>query len=146
LEGFLFSASIIHPDLIQAYLETNFHVRSEKPFVIRIGELSAEINSLHQTKRVNSSCFITSCNPESKQFSQVENRTRLNALKSDKSLQDFELVEGLGQHPINSWEGEESFLVLGISLAKATEVGRKYDQNAIVWIGSDAIPQLILLR
>jgi hypothetical protein len=76
----------------------------------------------------------------------VENRTRLNELKSDKSLQDFELVEGLGQHPINSWEGEESFLVLGISLAKASEVGRKYDQNAIVWIDTDAIPQLILLR
>jgi hypothetical protein len=76
----------------------------------------------------------------------VENRTRLHELKSDKSLQDFELVEGLGQHPTNAWEGEESFLVLGISLAKASEVGRKYNQNAIVWIDTDAIPQLILLR
>ncbi len=142
----MFSASVIHPDLIQAYLETSFYIRSEKPFVLRIGELTAEINSLHQTKQVDSSCFITSCNPESKQLSQVENRTRLHELKSDKSLQDFELVEGLGQHPTNAWEGEESFLVLGISLAKASEVGRKYDQNAILWVGSDAIPQLILLR
>ena len=146
LGGFLFSASVIHPDLIQAYLDTHYHVRQDKPFVIRIGQLSSELDALHQLKQVQSSCFITPCNPVSAQLKQVENNQKLREFQADKLLQGLELVNGLGQHPTNSWEGEESCLVLGITLEKAKEVGRKYDQNAIVWIGSDVIPELVLLR
>lgn len=142
----MFSASVVHPDLIQAYLESCFHVREDKPFVIRIGELSTQLETLHHLKKVKSSCFITPCNPESAQLSQVANSKRLSEFREDKLLQGLELVNGLGQHPTNSWEGEESYLVLGITLEKAKEVGRKYDQNAILWIASDAIAELIMLR
>lgn len=142
----MFSASVIPPDLIQAYLETHFHVHEDKPFAIRIGELSPELKALHQLKQVHSSCFITPCNPESVQLEQAENNQKLSDFRTDKLLQDFELVSGLGKHPTDSWEGEESYLVLGISLKEAMEIGQKYKQNAIVWIGSDAIPELVLLR
>jgi Protein of unknown function (DUF3293) len=142
----LFSASVIHPDLIQAYLETQFHVHEGKPFAIRIGELSSELKALHQLKQVHSSCFITPCNPESIQLEQAENNQKLSDFRTDKFLQGFELVSGLGKHPTDLWEGEESYLVLGISLQEAKEIGKKYKQNAIVWIGSDAIPELVLLR
>ena len=43
------------------------------------------------------------------------------------------------------WESEDSFLVLGISLEGAQELGAAYGQNAIVWCGEDAIPKLVLL-
>ena len=142
----MFSASVIHPDLIQAYLESDFHVREYKPFVIRIGQLSSELEALHMLKQVHSSCFITPCNPESVQLEQAENDQKLRDFRTDKLLQGFELVSGLGQHPTNPREGEESYLVLGISLKEAREIGHKYQQNAIVWIGSDAIPELIMLR
>ena len=142
----MFSASVIHPELIQAYLESNFHVREDKPFSMRIGEFSAELETLHQFKQVSSSCFITPCNPESLQLSQAENIQRLSEFRTDLLLDDLELLNGFGQHPTNSWEAEESYLVLGITLEVAKEIGKKYEQNAIVWIGSDAIPRLILLR
>lgn len=142
----MFSASVIHPDLIQAYLESNFHVRTTKPFVIRIGAFGAELEAVHQMRQVSTSCFITPCNPESVQLSQIENIQRLSKFRTEKLLQGLELINGFGQHPTNSWEAEESYLVLGITLEAAKEVGKKYEQNAIVWIGPDAIPELILLR
>jgi hypothetical protein len=36
--------------------------------------------------------------------------------------------------------------VLGMALDAAQEVGRRYGQNAIVWAGADAVPELVLLR
>ncbi len=56
------------------------------------------------------------------------------------------LVLRIGQHPSNSWAGEESFLVFGVSLEAAKALGRRFEQNAIVWSAADAVPQLILLR
>jgi hypothetical protein len=35
---------------------------------------------------------------------------------------------------------------LGLSLEAAKALGKKYDQNAVVWCGPDAIPELVLLR
>ena len=142
----MFSASVIHPDLIQAYLESNFHVRADKPFAIRIGAFSAELEAVHQIRQVSSSCFITPCNPESVQLSQTENNLRLSKFRTEQLLQGLELMNGFGQHPTDSWEAEESYLVLGITQAAAKEVGKKYEQYALVWSGSDAIPKLILLR
>ncbi len=52
--------------------------------------------------------------------------------------------EGQGEDP--SWPAEASFLALGIDREAASDLGRKYGQNAIVWIGSDGLPELVLLR
>ena len=38
-----------------------------------------------------------------------------------------------------------SFFVLGVSCAAAQSLGRKFEQNAILWCGPDAVPQLFLL-
>jgi hypothetical protein len=54
-------------------------------------------------------------------------------------------IDGIGQHPSTAW-GEPSFLVLGVSLETARELGVRHEQNAIIWVGSDAVPQLVLLR
>jgi hypothetical protein len=52
--------------------------------------------------------------------------------------------EGQGEDP--SWLAEASFLVLGLGREEASDLGRKYGQNAIVWVGSDGVPELVLLR
>jgi len=41
---------------------------------------------------------------------------------------------------------EPSLLVFGLPLETAGPLGKKLDQNAIVWCGGDAVPELILLR
>ncbi|MGF6599669.1 hypothetical protein P3T23_004397 [Paraburkholderia sp. GAS448] len=54
-------------------------------------------------------------------------------------------IDGIGQRPASEW-AEPNFLVPGISLEAAKELGERYEQNAIVWCGADAVPDLVLLR
>ena len=42
--------------------------------------------------------------------------------------------------------GEASYLIFGLTLEAAKMLGMRLEQNAIVWAGVDAVPQLILLR
>lgn len=57
-----------------------------------------------------------------------------------------QVIPGFGVAEDGSAPGEESVLALNVSLDEAREIGNHYKQNAIVWIGEDAVPQLILLR
>jgi hypothetical protein len=58
----------------------------------------------------------------------------------------FDYIHGEGKCGDGDWDGEESFLIFGISENQASEIGKKFEQNAIVWCGKDAIPQLVLLK
>jgi hypothetical protein len=35
--------------------------------------------------------------------------------------------------------------VLGLALEAAKSLGRRHEQNAVVWSGPDAVPQLVML-
>lgn len=56
------------------------------------------------------------------------------------------MIESFNIDPAKLWPTEKSFFVLGLDLNTSKSLGRQFNQNAIVWIGSNAIPQLILLR
>jgi len=60
--------------------------------------------------------------------------------------QGMVLTDGTGRHPSNGWAGEASYLALGLSQEAAEAIGVRFEQNAIVWSGSDAVPRLVLLR
>ena len=55
-------------------------------------------------------------------------------------------LAGQGRHPDGGWPPEPSLLVLGLDRVAASELGRRWDQNAVVWVGEDATPELVLLR
>lgn len=46
----------------------------------------------------------------------------------------------------SDWPTERSYFALGLALEPAKEIGIQFGQDAIVWVGADAVPQLILLR
>lgn len=56
------------------------------------------------------------------------------------------MIGGLNIDPAGQWPQEKSFFVLGVDLETARAIGQHFKQNAIVWIQSDAIPHLVLLR
>ena len=72
-----------------------------------------------------------------------QNNQQLELILKDQKL-PFISAEGIC--PDNKWPGEKSFLVLGITLNAAKELGKKFNQNAIVWSDQSTISQLILLR
>ena len=55
------------------------------------------------------------------------------------------LFDAEGADPSGNWSSEHGFLVLGLELEDAKGVGVFFRQNAIVWVGQDAVPQLVML-
>ena len=144
--AFLFSDSIIDPATIQAYLETHYCVRGEAPFILQIGQFSPDLLLLYKRHNVDCAAFLTGWNPFSREVSETENRDRQKALAAELTRRSLAFLEGIGLHLSNNWPGEESFLVLGLDLEAAKTLGERFEQNAIVWCGTDGVSQLIVLR
>ena len=132
--------------MLQAYRETEYRVAGETPFVLRIGRHSPELASLHARYRCSASAYVTAYNPFSRTLSDTENQARDTQLDRELTARGLTHFEGIGQHPTNGWPGESSYLILGLDLEAARALGSRYEQNAIVWVGPDAVPQLIPLR
>jgi hypothetical protein len=70
-----------------------------------------------------------------------------NAMQNDElAAQGKVLWPGVGQHPTNGWPGEPSYLVFGLTRSESVELALRLEQNATVWCGADAVPELLLLR
>ena len=142
----MFSESQIPRATIQAYLETHYQVHGFSPTLMKIGEGNATLAAIHRSNGVEASAFVTACNPFSEPLDDAANAERQKILAVELTQRGLTFIEGVGQHPSNDWAGEASFLVLGVSVEEAKELGARFGQNAIVWAGSDAVPKLVLLR
>jgi len=142
----LFSVSVIDPGLIEAYRQTHYKVTEVSPITLRIAAHSTELAALHEAKGVSSSAFITAFNPFSRSLKAAENEARHQRLLAWTAGRRMSSLAGIGQHPTDPWPGERSLLILGLPLDEARALGVEFEQNAIVWSGPDAVPQLILLR
>ena len=145
-EGFLFVHSKLDASLINAYSETEYRVTQDSSFVLKVGVPSSKLAALYKTKNVSCAAFITACNPLSKQLSETDNVNRQSELSAELKRRSLSIREGVGRHPSGDWPGEPSFLVLGLSLEAAKSLGMAFEQNAIIWCGPDAVPNLVLLR
>ena len=121
-------------------------MHGEAPLSLTVGVASEALTALHRFYRVESSVFVTACNPFSQQFTDLDNARRQATLASQLKHQDLFFIDGIGQHLSNQWPGEPSFLVLGISREAAKALAIQHGQNAIIWCGLDAVPELVLLR
>jgi hypothetical protein len=134
---------------IAAYRETDYLVEvapdGAPPLLLRVGAFHPGLADLFRASGVASGAFITACNPHSRLLEAAQNSARQAALRRLLTLRGWPFLQGIGQHPAGRWPGEASFLVLGISCAAARSLGQEFEQNAILWCGSDAVPQLLLL-
>ena len=138
--------SSISEELLAAYKAAQFHVFAEQPFVLLIGEHSKELAVLHQASGVTSSAYITAYNALGKHCPDDENQAAQAHLVDAVSQLGLASVNGQGRDPQGQWPGEPSLLVLGCTNTQAEDLGRQYRQNAIVWCGDNAVPELIVLR
>lgn len=140
-------ATIVDPATVRAYSQT--HYRATEPgreCVLRVGERNETLLQLQMEHGVNCSAFITACNPYSQMLTDEANRQRQAELASTVNTMGLTGYVGEGRHPDGTWPAEPSFLVLGIDLAGAQALGRRFEQNAVIWCGADAIPKLVMLR
>ena len=136
----------IPSDLIMAYETTDFRVLAPREFTLSVGQRSAELHALYVELGLTCAGYLTAWNPFSKEASELENENAQRQLLWQLSLEGFPALNALGIDPSGDWPGEESVFVPGLSLDRAKLLGSEFGQNAIVWAGSDAMPQLVLLR
>lgn len=142
----MFPSSVIDPSTIQAYLETDYHVHGDAPMALKVGIANPALADLYKASSASTGAFITACNPFSQASDEATNLQRQAALANELNSRALTFIDGIGQHPSNTWPGEASFLVLDVPLDAAKALGMLHEQNAIIWCGPDAVPQLILLR
>lgn len=138
--------SEIPKELIDSYRATHFRVLEPISFVLRIGEFSQPLKDLFRDRSVSSAAFLTAWNPHSNETEAVDNEKANETLKRNLKDKQIFFYEGIGEDPAGEWPSEPSVFALGLSHEKAISIGRTFNQNAIVWIGDDAIPKLELLR
>jgi hypothetical protein len=139
------------PDTLQAYRETHYEVHADDAlgsaaFSLKIDAVCEELMKVYAHHEVDCSAYLTACNPYSDLRDENRNPARQAALHAEIEKRGLRCFPGFGKHPTGPWPGEDSFLVLGLSLEDAKALGRQFEQNAIVWCGADAVPKLILLR
>ena len=133
-------------ELVEAYLATHYRVGSgADAFTLRIGEPSPALVRLYAANGHACAAFITAWNPLS-----IPQPPQVNSAAHARLCEALErhgipFIEGAGVDPGGGWR-EQSVLALGLAREPAKELGRAYRQNAIVWVGGDAVPRLCLLR
>jgi hypothetical protein len=137
----------IHPDKVRAYLATDYRLgHTPQDIVLTIGQRSERLAVLFARCGVACGAFLTAYNPRgavqpdaANVFAHAELEARLQAL-------GLQSIEGSGSEEGTDWPSEKSYFALGLALEPARAIGIHFDQDAIVWVGPDAVPQLILLR
>lgn len=131
--------------LLDAYLNTHYRVEhSAGSFTLQISQQSQQLLELLQATGQRSAVFITAWNPYSQNVSVEENAHAQQKLLNDLREMGCMVIPGIGLDPSAQWQGEESVLAMGLSQTVSLNLGRKYSQNAVVWCGEDAIPQLLI--
>ena len=137
----------IHPDKVRAYLATDYRLgHTGHDVILNIGVRSRSLAALFTSSSVACGAFLTAYNPRGAIQSDEANEhghAELAAMLRDQGLQ---ALEGSGSEEGTEWPAEKSYFALGLKLDAAKQIGRHFDQDAIVWVGADAVPQLILLR
>lgn len=138
--------SIIDTATLTAYEETHYIVQGDDSFTLHIGQFCPALAAAHKKNHVYCSAFITAFNPFSEPLSAPENAHLHADLGHELVGRGAVFMEGVGQHPSNQWPGEISYLVFGLPLEAAMALGVRFRQNAIIWSGANAVPQLVVLR
>lgn len=134
--------SDLAPELLQAYLETDYFVSDDPPLLLKIGEENDDAKILLASFAVSTAAFITAWNPGSQVLSEVENDARQAELLSEIEAGRLNYLVGYGER--EDWL-EYSYLVLGISREAALALGEQFEQNAFVWLDDRGIPELVTL-
>lgn len=134
----------VPPELLRAYLNASYTVGTgPEAAVLRIGEASEALRRLLEAAGQVCAAGLTAYNPGGAIRDSAANEAAqgrlLLSLKDGRRLRIF---EGENQDPSGLWPPEPSLWVLGMGLSEGLALARSCGQNALVWVGSDAVPRL----
>jgi len=137
----------IHLEKVLAYRATDYRLgHTDQDIVLNIGKHSERLATLFAGNGVNCGAFLTAYNPQGTIQSDAANDQAHAQLAAKLQELGLQAIEGSGSEEGTDWPAEKSYFALGLALELAKAIGTHFDQDAIVWVGPDAVPQLILLR
>ena len=137
----------IHPDKVRAFLATDYRLgHTTQDIVLTIGQPAERLAALFVSSGFACGAFITAYNPRGAVQSDAANDKAHTELAAKLAELGLQVIEGSGSEEGTDWPAEKSYFALGLTLEPAKAIGVHFDQDAIVWVGPDAVPQLVLLR
>ena len=137
------------PELLRAYEEAVYAVFASPGIQFRIGEPSDTLDAMMAINHVRCAAFVSSSTARGEPSS--ENRRRLEDFLLRAHVGDvaathkYRVYQGEGRDPKGQWPAEPSVLIMGITRGEAEALGRKLEQNAIVYLEKGAPPELLVL-
>jgi hypothetical protein len=133
--------------LAAAYNATHYEVHAPHGLlVLRVDMPSLQLKAVHDQLHVDCSAFLTAWNPRSVATPAARNAAALEQMRLRVAALGLVSWTGWGRDPTGHWPAEESLFVPGLELARAEQLGRDFDQHAIVHARVDAVPRLIWLE
>lgn len=135
----------LDPALRLAYERAIYVVFASPGVEFRIGEPSEVLDAMMAMNHVRSAAFVSSADANGTPTD--ENRRRLDdfLLRAETAGMKYRIFQGEGRDPQGKWRAEPSLLIMGIPRTEAETLGRKLQQNAIVWIDKGEAPELAVL-
>ena len=131
-------------DLLQAYLETDYHVASpEGSLTFHVGRENSGNDMLLIGAGAERWAVITAWNPHSQHRSWEENDEAQDRLKKAIESRGLKWWEAAGKHPSNDWPAEESCLILNNAPRPARELCREFGQLAVLFGETGDAPWLL---
>lgn len=126
--------------LLEAYQQTNYHFGDT---LLNIGELSSKAASLLQPFTPAGGLFITAWNPLGKELTLEDNKKANQTLKKELLKQGLNVIDGYGKSKDGKWR-ENSFFAYPIDKDVSLKLCCTFSQNAVVYVSSDGLPELLL--
>jgi hypothetical protein len=139
----------LDPALRSAYERADYVVYASPGIHFHVGEPSDVLEAMMAMNHVRTAAFVSSANTRG--VATPGNERRLadfllrGALDGPAVNQKYRVYQGEGRDPEGNWNAEPSVLIMGIPRAEAEALGRRLEQNAIVWIEKGRAPELVVL-
>lgn len=120
--------------LKMAYEQAIYEVYyGQETIQIKIGKNCPSLDYLIAQGDYPTWALITAANPYSQPLSERENQCRYQRLSKHLQGLQLPLIPAVGKDQTGVWTPELSWLILGITRPQAIAIGRKFEQNAIVY-------------
>ena len=118
-----------------------------EPLVFRIGHYEAQIERrlLAASAFQRECCILTACNPGSAITDAALNQRYSDELREQIAMSGLRSIAALNIDPSRTWPDEPGFLLIDADRQRVIELGRHFQQNAIVSITLGQAPSLIWL-
>ena len=131
---------MLYPSLLQAYHQTNYHFGD---ILLNVDKPSSKAASLLQPFIPAGGLFITAWNPLGKELTVEDNQKANQKLKAELLTQGLNVIDGYGVSKDGKWR-EDSFFTYPIDEKTSLKLCCDFHQNAVVYVSSDGLPELLL--